>query len=118
MPTLAHIRSRSGSRDGLALVIVLAFIVLLTILIVSFIAFTRLNRGATASYSKAIQSQEIAQGGIQDIASDLHTEIMAGSSTGADQWQQGGMRRSMFPRPTSRRSRCALATRPPPMGTI
>jgi len=83
MSSLAYIRSRSSSRDGLALVTVLAFIVLLAILIVSFIAFSRLNRSATAGYSKGIQSQEIAQGGIQDILTDLHQEIIAGSRTGA-----------------------------------
>jgi len=75
------LRGRSGSRDGLALVIVLSFIVLMTILIVSFIAFTRLNRMSTASYSKSIQAQEIAQGGMQDILGDLHSEIVAGSLT-------------------------------------
>ena len=59
---------------------VLAFIVLLTILIVSFISFNRLNGLSTASYSKSIQAQEIAQGGIEDILGDLHQEIIAGST--------------------------------------
>ncbi len=76
-----HIRSRSGSRDGVALIMVLAFIVLLTILVVSFVAFNKLNRISTASYSKSVQAQEIAQGGLQDILSDLHQEIIAGSYT-------------------------------------
>jgi Tfp pilus assembly protein PilX len=79
MQSLSHLRSRSGSRDGVALIIVLAFIVLLTILVVSFIGFTKLNRGSTASYSSAVQAQEIAKGGLQDIISDLHAEILAGS---------------------------------------
>lgn len=80
MHARTYIHSRSGSRDGVALVIVLAFIVLLTILTVSFIAFSRLNGLATVSYSKSIQAQEIAQGGMQDILSDLHQEIIAGST--------------------------------------
>ena len=81
MKTRFYIRSRSGARDGFALVLVLGFLVLLTILLVSFIAFTRLNRTATASYSKSIQAQEIAQGGIQDILGDVRSEIIAGSTT-------------------------------------
>ena len=71
--------SCSGAKDGFALVLVLAFIVLLTILLISFIAFSRLNRQSTVSYSRSIQAQEIAQGGIQDILSDFRSEIIAGS---------------------------------------
>ncbi len=79
MKVRSYVRSCSGARDGIALVMVLAFIVLLTILLVSFIAFTRLNKNATVSYSKSIQAQEIAQGGLQDILSDVRNEIIAGS---------------------------------------
>lgn len=86
MHTRVYIRSRSGSRDGIALVTVLAFIVLLTILIISFISFTRLNRLATGSYSRSIQAQEVALGGMQDILSDLREEIVAGSTA----YTQGG----------------------------
>ena len=75
----SYIHSRSGSRDGIALVMVLAFIVLLTIMVVSFVSFARINRVATASYSKSVQAQEIAEGGVQDVLNDLHLEIMAGS---------------------------------------
>lgn len=75
-------RSRSGSRDGVALVLVLACISLLAILIVSYVAFTSLNRSSTASYSKTIQAQEIAMGGLQEILGDLHSEIIAGSTGG------------------------------------
>jgi hypothetical protein len=80
MPDRFYIRSVSGSRNGVALLLVLAFIVLLTILIVSFISFSRLNRMSTASYSQTIQAQEIAQGGIEDILNDFHQEIVAGST--------------------------------------
>jgi hypothetical protein len=65
-----------------ALLIVLAGISLLAILIVSYVAFTGLNRSSTASYSKTIQAQEIAMGGLQDILGDLHSEISAGSTSG------------------------------------
>jgi hypothetical protein len=65
--------------------VVLALIVLLSIIVVSFISFSRLNRSATFSYSKQIQAQEIAHGGLEDILSDLRTEIIAGSTT-----QNGG----------------------------
>ncbi len=75
-----YIRSRCAARDGLALILVLAFILLLSILVVSYLTFSGLNHTSTASYSRAIQAQEIAQGGLQDILSDLHTEIQAGSS--------------------------------------
>jgi len=71
--------SCSGARNGVALIIVLAFVVLLSILLVSFVSFVKLNRTSTASYSKSIQAQEVAQGGIQDILNDLRQEIIAGS---------------------------------------
>jgi hypothetical protein len=69
---------------------VLAFIVLLSILIISFIGFTKLNRVSTATYSKAIQAQEIAQGGLQDILADLHQEIVAGSYTNSTVYAPNG----------------------------
>ena len=72
-------RSASGPRDGVALIVALVFIALLSILIVSFVTFSRFNSGATASYSKSIQAEEIAQGGIQDVLADLRQEIVAGS---------------------------------------
>lgn len=71
----------SGSRDGVALVTVLAFIVLLTIMVISFISFSRFNRLSTNSYSRQIQAQEIALGGVQDIIGDLNSEMVAGSTT-------------------------------------
>ena len=89
MPSYVSVRSRSGSRDGVALILVLACIVLLSILILSMISFTRLGRLSTASYSRSIQAQEIAQGGIQDILGDLHTEIVAGSVTPAATYISG-----------------------------
>ncbi len=69
------------ARRGLALVIVLAFIALLSILVVGFIAFNGMNRTTTASYSESVAAQEIASGGLEDILSDLSTEIQAGSFT-------------------------------------
>ena len=39
----------------------------------------RLNRLSTVEYGNTVQAQEIAQGGMQDILSDLHQEIVAGS---------------------------------------
>jgi Tfp pilus assembly protein PilX len=83
MPTTNPKRSCSGSRNGVALLAVLACILLLTILVVSFISFTKLNRVSTAEYSNAVQAQEIAQGGFQDILGDLHAEIVAGSTNNA-----------------------------------
>ena len=80
MPIRPSIHNRSESRDGIALIVTLAFIVLVSILIVSFIAFSQSNRSATFSYARSIQAQEIAQGGLQDILSDLHSEIVAGST--------------------------------------
>ena len=81
MLTRHHPLTCSGNRDGVALVIVLAFIVLTSILIISFIGFSQSNHSSTFSYVKAIQAQEVAQGGLQDILSDLHQEIVAGSTS-------------------------------------
>jgi hypothetical protein len=74
------LHSRTRKEGGVALLIVLACIVLLTILIISFISFTRLNRLSTAGYVQSIRAQEIAEGGLQDILSDFHQEIVAGST--------------------------------------
>ena len=74
-------RAISGSRNGVALLIVLAFIVLLSVLVASYLSFSGLDRLSTASYSKSIQAQEVAQGGLQDIIADLHQEIVAGSQS-------------------------------------
>ncbi len=68
-----------GLRGGVALLAVLAFVLLLTILVVAYISVMKLNRLSTASYSNAIQAQEVANGGLQDILSDFHSEIIAGS---------------------------------------
>jgi hypothetical protein len=91
MPNLLQKRTCSGSRDGVALLAVLACILLLTILVVSYISFTKLNHSATFEYGNSVQAQEIAQGGMQDILSDLHQEIVAGSivSTNSANFVQG-----------------------------
>jgi hypothetical protein len=73
------LKLRSDATEGIALVAVLAFIVLLSILVVAYISYARLNNLSTTSYSREIQAQELAQGGLQDILDDLHQEIVAGS---------------------------------------
>jgi hypothetical protein len=75
-----------------ALLAVLACILLLSILVVSFISFTKLNHSSTVEYGNSVQAQEIAQGGLQDIISDLRQEITAGSvvATNAATFVQSG----------------------------
>ena len=53
-------RPRFGSRDGVALVIVLAFIVLTSILVISFIAFSSSNRSSTKSVCRSMWAPPIA----------------------------------------------------------
>ena len=72
------IRSR-----GSALLIVLAFLLLLTTLTVAFLSRATMERQlSNASYSQS-KTDLVAQGSIATIIADLQQEIVAGSNTGA-----------------------------------
>jgi len=71
--------SLQSNRRGVALVISLGFLVLLTALVTSYLVSMRLDRQSVSSYSQRMRAQELAMGALQEIVSDLQTEIEAGS---------------------------------------
>lgn len=68
-----------SSRKGVALVVALSLIVLLTFLVVSYLVSMQLDQQSTQNYSQSVKAQEMALGAIQEIVADLKKEIEAGS---------------------------------------
>ncbi|MEM1059298.1 MAG: hypothetical protein AAGK14_08615 [Verrucomicrobiota bacterium] len=70
---------RRHRRRGVALVISLGFVVLLTMLVTSYLVSMRLDRQSTYNYSQSMRAQELARGAMEEILADLKQEIEAGS---------------------------------------
>lgn len=66
--------------QAMALVIVLSFLVILSILLVTFVTVTLLDRSASRNYAQGLRAGELAQGGLDLVVADLQREIRAGSS--------------------------------------
>ncbi len=102
-PLLPHLPSRSVilCKAGSALVAVLACVVILSILLISYLVSMQLDRSSTQNYSQAIRAQEIAMGAFQEILGDLHQEIDAGSlpdgTPGGASYSVGGSNRVYVP---------------------
>jgi len=80
MKTNPHqIRNTRPRKRGVALVISLGFIVLLTMLVTSYLVSMRLDRLSTHNYSQMVRSQELARGAVVEILGDMQQEIIAGS---------------------------------------
>jgi len=60
---------------GVALIVTLAILAILTTLLVSFVSMASLDRGATKSYSQALGADQVALGGLDQIVSQLQAEI-------------------------------------------
>jgi len=73
-------RGLSPSRRGAALIIILAFIVLLTVLVVAYFSFSALQRQISQSVANQAAVKIFAQGAANTIVSDLKQEIAAGST--------------------------------------
>ena len=67
-------RRRRGGRSS-ALVIVLFVVALITIILVAFISSTRTDLLSTESYSRGMTADQLALGGLEQIKSDLQSEI-------------------------------------------
>ena len=75
-------KNRSKPRNGVALVIVLSFIILLTLLVVAFFT-TAINEQQIATSShKQTEVDLFAQGAVDTLLGDLRQEIAAGSEPG------------------------------------
>src|SRR5207249_3944605 len=81
MKATAQSRFRPArGRDGIALVIVLAFVVLLTGLVVAFFSRAMSERQISNSSGTQTRADLLAQGAVDVIIGDLKEEIAAGSS--------------------------------------
>jgi hypothetical protein len=65
---------------GIALVIVLAFVVLLTALVISYLARTSSDRQMAHGSANETKADAIARGGLDIVVGDLKQEIVAGST--------------------------------------
>lgn len=73
-------RSRHVPRqDGVALVLTLAFVVLLTFIIVAFFSRAVLDRRISGGSTAQVRAEMVAEGAMEMILTDLRREIAAGS---------------------------------------
>jgi hypothetical protein len=75
------LRKRKGA--GTALVLTLFFILLISALVVALLISMRLDRTNTQGYYQSARVQELANGALEEILSDLKSEIDAGSRAGS-----------------------------------
>lgn len=80
LPCSLVFKSRKGRR-GSALLITLAFVILLTVLIVGFLSRTLLEQRISASSANQVKSDLFAQGVEATIIGNLEQEIINGSNT-------------------------------------
>lgn len=62
-------------RDGAALIVTLALMTIASIILISFVSSTRLDRAATASFGKSMQAEQIAQGALSLVTGSLQQEM-------------------------------------------
>ena len=72
-------RSPQRAKRGIALVLVLAFVVILTVLALAFLSRALLNQQISVSSSSRVKVDIFAQGALKTILGDLNDEIVAGS---------------------------------------
>lgn len=75
---ISDLRAR---RRGFALVVILAFVVLLTVLVLAYFSYSSLQRQISNSSSSQATVDIFAQGAIASIVTDFKREIAAGSTT-------------------------------------
>ena len=71
-------------RAGTALVLVLSFILLLSVLLTAFLSRAMLNRQIAYSSMGQFKADQVAQAGVNTFIGDLRQEIIAGSCQGTD----------------------------------
>jgi hypothetical protein len=69
-----------NQRRGVALITVLSFVAIISLLLVTLMIVTRNERSASRNYSQSIKAEELARGGIESVVFGLIQEIKAGSS--------------------------------------
>jgi hypothetical protein len=80
---LSKYRNRLDSRRGIALVIVLCAVVLVSILVLTFLARSVMSRRLSFSSAGQARSEMLSKISVDTIVGDLRNEIVAGSKTDA-----------------------------------
>lgn len=83
--SLALPTRRAVAERGIALVLVLALLALITVLIVGFFSRSINNRQISDNYSSEVKADALARGAVEQILGDFRSEIAAGSTTGTTQ---------------------------------
>ena len=81
VPAETHSRGNRVGRQGVALVIVLSFVVLITGVVVAFFTLSTLQHQVSSSSASQTTVELFARGALNATVGDLQQEIIAGSST-------------------------------------
>lgn len=79
-PPSENQKSKIENNQGFALVVILAFVVLLTVLVLAYFSYSSLQRQISSSSSSQATVDIFAQGAINTLVSDFKQEIYAGST--------------------------------------
>ena len=101
------------TQTGVALVIILAFIVLLTGLVLAFFSRATANRQISDSYASRSKADILARGAVDQIIGDLKQEIAAGSLIGTTSFS-GTTVRTYYPVTPWSAVPCRTGTTSPP----
>jgi hypothetical protein len=74
------------NQQAVALLLTLAFVVIITIIIVAFTSSMRLDRPAAASYFEKMRAAQFAQTGVETVNATLHQYAAIVSGTGNNNW--------------------------------
>ncbi len=77
---LPRFRRRGFKKRGIALVVVLSFIVIVSLILVAFVTAMRLEQTASSSYSSSLRADETALGALTLVVADLQKEMDAGGA--------------------------------------
>lgn len=72
---------RRRTDRGSSLIVVLTFVIILSLILVSYLVTMQLDRVSTRNYAQTAKAQDLAMGAFQEVLSDLVTEMAAGSYT-------------------------------------
>jgi hypothetical protein len=81
VPQFENRKSKIKTNQGFALVVILAFVVLLTVLVLAYFSYSSMQRQISNSSSNQATVDIFAQGAINTIVTDFKQEIAFGSST-------------------------------------
>ncbi len=74
-PPCNRICVQADQNRGVALILVLALLAIVSFMLVAFVTMTRLDRQATFSYSQSLKAERLGLGGLQIVLSELQQEM-------------------------------------------